>query len=189
MRFLWPLLACAACGDTSHNVFLYDAAPPGVTSVRLYLASVQVHVDDASAKESHDPSDASIDADAKWRPLVIDRELDLMKHEGATAGANLGEIGLPPGKVTQLRLLLDLSQPQVATYQGADCDLDTSRVEARGVKIDHVFKAFDTGLGNHQEILVHFDLGRSMTPNAGRTCFVLAPQLELRKVVIDGVDT
>jgi hypothetical protein len=90
---------------------------------------------------------------------------------------------MPEGKVTQMRMILDLDGENVARIADADCDLDVSRIDERGVKVNHVFKAFGSWDGNHQDIYLHFDLERSLTETAD--CYALEPHLMLSKVKID----
>lgn len=161
-----------------------DAPPAGVTAVKIWVAAMQVHVDTKEKAMSADPNDASIDDDGKWHSLTVNRSIDLVQHQGETAADVLGQLELPEGKVTQVRLVIDTAKPNVATRGGVDCDLDTSRVAEKGIKLNHVFKAFSTKLGAKQEILVDFDLGTSMIESGA--CYVLAPKLELRKVKTDG---
>src|SRR5688572_30389937 len=119
-----PLFLLAACGVTSHTFYIFDAPPAGVTAVRLFIAAVEAHI--ADQDDAHAADDASIDDDSKWRRLEIDRVIDVAAAREEETAAQLGEMGIPDeGRVTQIRLLLDLSKPQRATFQGNDCDLDT----------------------------------------------------------------
>lgn len=190
MKKLIPLFAVvtlAACGPGSTaELRLMDAPPAGVTAVHVTVAAMQVHVDDKDSKKDGDPTDSSIDDDKKWVSLAVNRKIDLVAHQGETAADVLGKLDLPPGKITQIRLLLDTSKPEnnVATYQGADCNLDVSKVEPKGVKISHVFKAFDSKDNDKHEVYVDFALDESMTLKGG--CFLLEPKLKLHKVKTDG---
>src|SRR5689334_3566891 len=109
MRMFLLVFSLAACGGTSHEILLYDAAPAGVTAVTLFVASADVHVDD-KADKSVAQDDASIDHDKKWETLEVGRAIDLMQHEGESAAEVLGQLDLPEGKVTQIRLQIDTSQ-------------------------------------------------------------------------------
>jgi hypothetical protein len=191
---------------------LMDAPPEGVTSVRVTVASMQVHVvradTTADAGEVTDESDAgvatneqglepddsgSIDSDAGeappveredddggWVTLDVNRTIDLVQHQGETAAEILGQLQLPAGKITQLRLVLDTSAPEnnVATLNGANCALDTKRVNRNGVKINHVFKAFESKPNGTVHVWVDFDLEKSLKANKAG-CFDLLPQLRL----------
>lgn len=176
-------LGCDSGGGTSTaTLSVMDAPPPGVTSVRVFVASMAVHVDDKAKTSSEDADDGS----KKWRVLTVGREVDLVLHQGADAAEVLGQLELPEGKITQVRLTLDTEEPHTATVNGVDCELDLSKVPVQGIKIDHVFKAFDSRAGAAIEVLVDFDLEASMKEKDG--CFQLEPHLKLHKVKIDGED-
>ncbi len=178
----------AGCGSGTADLYLFDAPPAGVTGVTIQVKSMDVHVDaDWGKADSAAPDDTSIDNDGKWQTLEVDKQIDLVQHEGETAADLLGQLTLPDGKITQLRLVIDVSDPALnyVTFQDSStCQLDTSRVEQKGIKINHVFKAFKTEGGDHHEIYVHFDLATSLTPSG--SCFLLEPQVELRTVIQNG---
>lgn len=171
------------CGSSNTAaLYLYDAAPAGVTAVNVFVKSMDVHVDtaDTTATDSRDPADATIDDDGKWESLDVGKSIDLLQHQGETAAELLGQLTLPDGKVTQLRLVIDPTQPNTATFaDDTTCNLDTTQVARTGVKINHVFKAFQTEAG-HADVYVHFDLDNSLV--ASGTCFTLRPMLKLEKV-------
>ncbi len=174
-------LAIGCGGSNTATLYLYDAAPAGVTAVNVYVKSMDVHVETgdtaASTTDSADPNDTSIDNDGKWESLPVDKSIDLLQHQGQTAADVLGQVTLPDGKVTQLRLVIDPAQPNTATFaDGSTCALDTTLVARTGIKINHVFKAFQTTDG-HADVFVHFDLDHSLV--AEGTCFSLRPVLKL----------
>ena len=177
-------LLAIGCGESSTaELRLMDAPPAGVTSVKIYVASMQVHVDDKSKTSS---TLDGIDDDQKWHSLSVNKTIDLVQHQGETAALVLGQLGLPVGKITQIRLLLDTTKPNTATLNGVVCNLDTSKVAQKGIKINHVFKAFESKNGAKHDIWVDFKLDESLKP-AGN-CFELEPKLKLHKVKTDGKD-
>lgn len=163
---------------------LFDAPPEGVTSVRLSIAAIQVHVDGLDATATPAPEDASIDNDGKWKSLPVDAVIDLVQHQGEAAAKNLGEIRLPEGKITQLRLLVDKTKPNQATWNGADCDLDLSKINDNGIKVNHAFKAVEARNDDHLGLYVDFDLGQSLKQQG--SCFEVRPVLKLAKAVKNG---
>lgn len=185
LALLAPLLT-AACGDPEMALWLMDAPPPGVTSVRLHVASMTVHVIDKSQGKK-DEADG-VDGE-KWRRLRVDRAIDLVQYQGERAATLLGTLSLPLGKVTQIRLHLDLARENAVTKDGADCALDTSLVPEEGVKISHPFKAFATAKGGKHDVIVDFALDESLLAEGG--CYRLQPVIKLHKVSRDGevVDT
>lgn len=176
-------LGLVACGGGSNaTLSIMDAPPDGVTSVRITIAAMQVHVAGIDGPDDSDPGDDTIDDDDRWISLSVDRTIDLVQHQGETAAEKLGELDLPEGKITQIRLVIDTSEADdnVATFQGNDCALDVQKVAKKGIKINHPFKAFDTWAHAHHHVLVDFDLEKSMKREGD--CFELSPHLKLHKV-------
>jgi hypothetical protein len=163
-----------------------DAPPEGVTAVKLFVASMDVHVAGEDAAKDADPLDASIDDDGKWSSLSVNREIDLVQHQGESAADVLGQLDLPEGKITQIRLHLDETKPNVVTVNGADCDLDMSKVNPQGIKISHPFKAISADSGNEIEAYVDIELDKSL--KASGSCFQLEPVIKLHRVKVDGKD-
>jgi uncharacterized protein DUF4382 len=177
----------SACGGSSTaDLMLFDAPPPGVSAVKIWVASMQVHVADKDDKKDGDPRDSTIDDDGHWESLTVDRPIDLVQHQGESAAELLGQLSLPEGKITQIRLVIDTSKPNVAVVNGTSCDLDTSGIARTGVKIIHPFKAFQTKKSSHHQIFVDFRLDESM--QAEGTCFRLLPVIRLERVKTDNVD-
>lgn len=179
--------ACSSEGAIA-ELNLHDAPPQGVTSVKVKVASMQVHVADSDKAKDADPNDSSIDDDGGWESLTVDKTIDLVLLPGEDAAMKLGELQLPEGKVTQVRLVLDTSKPEfnTATYNGADCNLNVAKVAKKGIKINHVFKAFESKKNGRQQVWVDFDLAESLKAKDG--CFELDPKLKLSKVKLDGGD-
>lgn len=191
MMFGIPFLSAAAlvaggCGESSTAEFrLMDAPPAGVTSVKIFVASIQVHVDDKT-KTVSDPADVSIDNDSKWQTFAVGRSIDLVQYQGESAALVLGQLPLPLGKITQVRLVIDKTKPNTATLNGVVCNLDVTKIADKGIKIDHVFKAFESKNGSLHQMWIDFKLDEALKP-AG-TCFELQPKLKLVKVKTDGKD-
>ena len=175
------------CGESSTaELRLMDAPPAGVTSVKIFVAAMQVHVDDKSKTDSNATNDSSIDDDGKWQTLSVIKSIDLVQFQGETAAMVLGQLPLPIGKITQIRLLIDKTKPNTAVLNGVECNLDTSKISAKGVKINHVFKAFASKNGSLHKIWVDFKLDESLKPVGA--CFELEPKLKLTKVKTDDRD-
>jgi hypothetical protein len=180
-------LGLTACGGGSTaELKLMDAPPAGVTSVKLQVASMQVHVDNKDSTKNGDPADSSIDDDDKWESLAVNQQIDLVQHQGEANADPLGKLDLPEGKITQIRLVIDTTKPNTATLNGTECDLDMSKVAQKGIKIDHAFKSIDSKNGSNSELLLDFNLEKSLTSKG--TCFQLDPHLELTRVKVDGND-
>ena len=185
------LLLAAGCGGgtSTAEMLLMDAPPVGVTSVKIWVAAMQVHVAEGDDNETNSAlvvDDTSIDDDGRWSSLTVDRSIDLVQHQGETAAEVLGQLPLPEGKITQLRLVIDTTKPNTATVNGVDCNLDTSKVAKNGVKITHPFKAFRSGRGAKHQVFVDLKLDESLT--ARGACFELKPVINLHKVRTNGAD-
>lgn len=182
-------LALGGCADdaadSTATLYLMDAPPAGVTSVVVHVASVQVHVDDKGKSLAEDASSTAIDKDGKWQTLAVNKSIDLVKAQGETAAVKLGTLGLPEGKITQIRLLLDSAQPNTATANGKTCNLDLSKVKD-GIKINHVFKALDTGVDQNHQAWLDFRLDEAL--QASGDCYLLKPVLKLQKFTTAGKD-
>ncbi|MBI2377265.1 MAG: DUF4382 domain-containing protein [Deltaproteobacteria bacterium] len=182
------LLGLGACGgDASMELQLMDAPPEGVTAVEIYVASMQLHVvDKDDSASTSDPNDSSIDDDNRWESLSVNKSIDLVAHQGEAAAEVLGQLDLPEGKITQIRLQLDTSQPNTATKDGTKCDLLTSKVAKKGIKINHPFKAFEVQRNHKHVTIVDFELDKSLKPSGD--CFELEPKIKLHKFKLDGID-
>lgn len=185
-------LALVGCGggESTATLKLMDAPTDDLKKLEVTVASMQVHVVDNDDKATEGkPDDATIDDDEKWVSLAVNKKIDLMAHVGEGAADTLGELGLPEGKITQIRLVLDTGKAEnnVATKKDdSTCNLDVEKVAKKGIKINHVFKAFQSKGGAKHEVIVDFELDKSLKDSAG--CYELEPKLKLHKVKTDGVD-
>ena len=187
------LVLAAACGSGTGTVTLAltDAASDlaGVTAIKVTLASIQVHVADKDEAKNGDPADTSVDNDSKWVTLTPSvKTFDLMTLTGdATAG--LGSLELPTGKITQIRLFLDTTKAEYNKVElGTQiCNLDTSKVDAKGIKINHPFKALAVNKDGKVEAVIDFVASDSITKSAD-CVYQLKPVIKIKKVKIDGAD-
>lgn len=168
--------------QSTATLYLMDAPPAGVTSVIVHVASIQVHVDDKSKTTSDDATDTKKDADGKWKTLLVNKAVDLVLAQTETVAVKLGELPLPDGKITQIRLILDATQKNTAKVGDKTCDLDLSKVKD-GLKINHPFKALEVGTGKKHEAWVDFKLDEAM--EVTKDCYALKPVLKLKKFKTD----
>ncbi len=127
--------------------------------------------------------------DGAWLSLPVNKVIDLVAHQGEGAAELLGELALPAGRVTQLRLHLDVAVPEnnTMTYgAGVTCNLNTDKVEKTGIKINKVFKAFESKSGSKGDVFLDFDLAESLKEDKQGDCWKLSPVLKLHKVNVDG---
>ncbi len=187
---LFPALALSGCAEdepsqSTATLYLMDAPPPGVTSVIVHVASIQVHVDDKTKTTSDDAADTKKDGDGKWKTLLVNKPVDLVLAQTETAAVKLGELPLPDGKITQIRLMLDSTQKNTAKVGDKTCDLDLSKVKD-GLRINHSFKALDVGTGKQHQAWVDFKLDEAM--EATKDCYALKPVLKLKKFKTGGTE-
>lgn len=180
------LAGCGGSDDATLELMLMDAPPPGVTAVNIHVAAMQVHVVDKSKPGDADPGDTSIDDDSSWHSLTVDRSIDLVARQGEGAAEVLGQLPLPEGKITQIRLVIDTGKPNTATKNGVPCNLDVEKVARKGIKIEHPFKALSLLPGKSHQVWVDFQLDKSLKEKG--SCFELEPKLKLTHAKRDGQD-
>lgn len=188
---LASLLLAGCDGDTTVSFELTDAPPEIATieHVHVTLERVEAHL----AGDGRDPdgdlgeAGSGDDADerAGWRTVMQHpRTFDLMALRNDVR-ATLGELELPDGKITQIRLFIDESgDNRVDLIDGDSCDLDLSHVPTTGVKINHPFKALDIGDSSRIRVVVDFDVADSLD-QTGKCEFALKPVIKLKRVERD----
>jgi hypothetical protein len=192
---LIPALASilvAGCGQGTTLVLDLTDAPPDVTTlshVHVSLASVEVHRVDKAERKDGDPNDKSIDNDGNWEEVTADAgTFDLIALQN-DATAALGELELPEGKITQIRLFIDpagRNEVELTTGESCALDLDLGEGEQTGVKINHPFKAIDLPEGEQVRVVVDFDLKESVDQSiAGECAFTLKPVIKLKTTGIE----
>ena len=186
------LVLAAACSGSGSASFALTDAPTdltGVTGVNITISSIQAHVAGKDEVKDGDPADASIDDDGKWVTLTpAKKTFDLLAlTNGSTTP--LGDLELPVGKITQIRIFLDTSKPanNSVSLGTQVCNLDTSKVNAKGIKINHPFKALVVSSGGKVESTVDFIASDSITKQ-GDCLYQLAPVIKIKKARVDGKD-
>lgn len=174
----------AACGgDGTVAIELTDAPPDTATLSHVYvsLAAVEVHVagsgDDGEKGKGDVPG---AEDGGKWQ-TINERagRFDLLALQNDVT-ASLGELDLPDGRITQIRLFIDESgDNSVITKDGQTCALDLKDVDKTGIKINHPFKAIDVPPGERVRIVVDFDLKESVD-QAGACSFALKPVIKIK---------
>ena len=165
-----------------------------IEHVQVTLSRVEVHVaggDDADDEDDEKGSDKDAtehdDADegSGWRTVAAQAgTFDLVALQNDVR-AKLGELELPSGKITQIRLFIDpAGTNQVVLVGGETCALDLSAVPTTGVKINHPFKALDVEDSSELHIVVDFDL-KSSLDQTGSCSFALKPVIKLKHVEQD----
>jgi hypothetical protein len=174
---LFAALALAACGGGSSSdsnvqpmgslrVALTDAPSCGFDQVNISVSRVRVH-----ASQSAD------DNSSGWRDLSVTpaRRVNLLDLTNGIL-EELGQIALPAGQYTQLRLVL---QPNaggspansVVPTGGAEQPLDTPSAAQSGIKLIH---AFTVPAGGLADVVLDFDACKSIVQRGNGT-FGLKP--------------
>jgi hypothetical protein len=169
-------LVAGACSSTGTVALSLTDAPPdmaAMSAVTVTLSRVEAHfagVDDGDKEE-----------DGGWRSLDTARSFDLLRLQHGVSEA-LGELELPEGKITQIRLFIDESGPNAVTLaSGQVCALDLRAVDKTGVKISHPFKALAVEPGRRLEVVIDFDVKESVEQDAP-CAFRLAPVIKIKSV-------
>jgi hypothetical protein len=186
------LVFVAACSSSGSASFSLTDAPTdltGVTAVNITISSIQAHVAGKDELKDGDPADSSIDDDGKWVTLTpATKAFDLLTLINGYS-TPLGDLDLPVGKITQIRIFLDTSKPgnNSVSLGTQVCNLDTSKVNAKGIKISHPFKALAVNSGGKVETTVDFIASDSIIKQ-GDCLYQLTPVIKLKKVKVDGQD-
>jgi hypothetical protein len=184
------IIACASavlsfgCSGTGTLSLSLTDAPPDLASmsaVLVTIGSIDVHM--AGEGGGDRPDGGAVEAG--WRTLDRPIEtIDLLRLQNDVVAA-LGEWELPVGKITQIRLHIDLSgQNQVNLATGQICTMDLHNVDQTGVKISHPFKALDIESGQTTHVVVDFDVKESVSQDD--VCvFRLNPVIKIKSSRID----
>lgn len=187
-------LVLAACGGGGNVAIDLTDAPPDVAAldkVEVTLSSVSVHVaqddaaDDGTADQGSGKDTVEDDgADSGW-VTVTDRggTFDLLALQNDVT-APIGEVEIPAGKITQIRLHIDEAGRNVVTLKdGTECPMDLSKVNKNGIKINHPFKALEPSQDGTLHVVVDFDLKESVD-QAGDCSFKLNPVIKIKKTEV-----
>jgi hypothetical protein len=156
-------------------------------SVRLPIADIRFHV---AGK------DAVSEDEGRWHTLVPEnREVDLLALplEGSVF---LGDVRLPAGKITQIRLRLaapeGVGEKRVLTgavteVDGTVCDLIVpASAWDPGLKLVHPFKYIAVDPANRVDLVLAFGLKEATrSSEAGRCVWRLQPTLKLKKAEME----
>lgn len=214
------LVACGGTGklnlaltnDATNTNALTAAAAPAMPPSRLDDASVQsitltvteldVHLAGNDAPGTIGPGNGPKDNDGGWHQVTLPTPtIDLVLSRGTPA--SLGTIVLPSGKITQIRLKLQvdpvsLAEPGFDTITGAvtiapvppsttptSCDLAVphSAVDP-GVKIVGPFSSIQVLEGGETSVLLNFKLNEMPPAASGKSAclYKLAPVLKIERV-------
>jgi hypothetical protein len=183
-----------ACGTTTVHVELTDAPPDtdSIEHVFVSLSRVEAHVAGGDGENGGDKNDKSDDpaddgddqgdSGGGWRTVTAKAgTFDLLALRNDVR-ATLGDLELPDGKITQIRLFIaPEARNEVVLVGGQHCALELSGVPPTGVKINHPFKAIDVTTSDEIRVVIDFDAKESLDAN-GACSFALRPVIKLKQV-------
>jgi hypothetical protein len=185
---LLPLLLLACNADKGATVrFERTDAPPDldqIAEVNVSLDRVEAHVAGGDYDDLGDGGSFSDDDDGRggWRTITPEAgTFDLLALQNDVR-VRLGEIDLPDGKITQIRLFIDPDADNtVVLTDGTSCALDLTKVPPTGVKINHPFKALQAEDGELVNVVIDFDVKESLD-QTGECAFALKPVIKIKRV-------
>lgn len=180
------LAACGGGGGDSASssgtlrLALTDAPSCGYDTVNVTVEKVRVH-----------QSSSAGDADAGWSEIVLNpaRRVDLLSLTNGVL-MELGQIPLPTGKYTQMRLVLadnSTTQPlanSVLPTGGSEVALKTPSGQQSGVKTNI---NIDIAENKMADFVLDFDACRSVVPAGASGQYVLKPVVTVIPRYVSGV--
>ena len=195
MRLL-PVVAAAAvvaaCGGGGSagsggtgtlKVSLTDAPACGYDNVWVTVTKVRVH-----------RSDAAGDSDSGWSEVAVDpgsrgRRIDLLELQNGVL-AELGQMALPAGQYSQVRLVLadnkdvpDANQVVLSSTTERVL-LDTPSAQQSGLKLKH---GFDVEAGTEVDLVLDFDACRSIVKAGNSGKYNLKPVITVIPVLTGSI--
>lgn len=177
--------ACGGGGGSSSGsgtlgVSLTDAPACGFDAVNVTVSKVRVH-QSSTANEN----------DVGWSEITLNpaRKINLLN---LTNGAleNLGQVPLPAGHYTQLRLVLVANSGNTAANSvvlsgtTAEIAIDTPSAVQSGIKL---INEFDVASGQRVDLVLDFDACKSIVTRGNGT-YALKPVIQVIPTVLNGID-
>lgn len=169
----------SASGGTL-GVSLTDDPACGFSAVNVTVTKVRVH-QSATATEN----------DAGWSDLSLNpaRKINLLSLANGVL-TSLGEIPLPAGHYTQLRLLLDTNTPSntansvVVPGSTTEIPIDTPSAIQTGIKL---INQFDVAAGQRADVVLDFNACKSVVKRGNGT-YLLMPVVSVVPFTVNGID-
>jgi hypothetical protein len=183
-----PLLLAACNGGGAVALEITDAPPDLATlkQVNVTIGAVEVHVAGGSNATDEGAADGKGAKESEsWQTVTESAgTFDLLALQNDVT-APLGEIELPDGKITQIRLHIDPDgKNEVIQTDGQACALDLTNVDGAGIKINHAFKALDVPPDGVLKVVVDFDVKESVD-RSGDCAYSLNPVLKIKKTEVE----
>ena len=168
------------------GVSLTDAPACGFDAVNVTVSKVRVH-----------QSSSADDKAAGWNDIVLDppKRINLLEFNDPTqnngALLSLGDISLPSGHYTQVRLVLSPNNGSIPPNNSvvlsdtkAEKPLDTPSAVQSGIKLVH---EFDVPSGQRVDLLLDFDACHSIV-HTGSDKYKLKPVIKVIPFVLNGIE-
>lgn len=178
------LSACGGGGDAGRGtlqVSLTDAPSCGYDNVYVTVSKVRVH-----------QSPGAGESDAGWQEIVLaqPKKIDLLTLTNGVL-ENLGEVSLPAGRYTQMRLVLGpnnstspTANSVVVTGNAGEVALETPSAIQSGIKLNH---SFDVAAGSQVSLVLDFDACKSIvTKGSGSGGYALKPVINVIPATTSG---
>lgn len=181
------LTACGGGGDGTPasqtagtlRVSMTDAPACGFDAVYVTVSKVRIH-QSASASEN----------EAGWTDLTLSpaRKLDLLNLTNGVL-EELGQVALPPGRYTQMRLVLEANtntraaNSVVPSASKSEVALDTPSAVQSGIKLTG---NFDVASGQMADVVLDFDACKSVVKK-GNGAYALKPVVSVIPTILNGI--
>ncbi len=194
MGFLLAVLVAGCGGDGGGataqpgtlGVSLTDAPACGFDAVNVTVSKVRIHQTNTD----------NVNA-AGWSDIVLDppKRINLLEFNDPTqdngALLSLGDISLPSGHYTQVRLVLSPNNGSIPPNNSvvlsdikAEKPLDTPSAVQSGIKLVH---EFDVPSGQRVDLLLDFDACHSIV-KTGSAKYKLKPVIKVIPFVLNGIE-
>ncbi len=178
-------LALGACsGGGTLELRLTDAPPDtdNMATAIVTLSSAEAHFAGGDGDPATDPGKDDGDKGGGWvRVSGPPLSYDLLRLQNGLSEL-IGQLALPAGKITQIRLFIDPAGINAVTLKnGQICPLLLDGVDPTGIKIVHPFKAMELKEGHTLQVVLDFDLKESIDMTAD-CVFHLKPVIKLKSV-------
>lgn len=181
------LSACGGGGDGASvsqtagtmRVSMTDAPACGFDAVNVTVSKVRIH-QTSNASEN----------DGGWTDITLNpaRKINLLNLTNGVLD-ELGQVSLPAGRYTQLRLVLEgntgnrAANSVVPSTTGAEVALDTPSAAQSGIKLTG---NFDVASGQLADIVLDFDACKSVV-SKGNGGYALKPVVSVIPTVLNGI--
>jgi hypothetical protein len=177
------LAACGGGGDGGQGtlkVSLTDAPACGYDAVNVTVNKVRVH-----------RSGSAGEGEGGWSDIVLNpsRKINLLDLTNGVLH-DLGQVDLPAGRYTQVRLVLDpnngnsLANSVVLSGTTTEISLDTPSAVQSGIKL---IKGFDVVAGQQAELVLDFDACKSIV-SKGNGNYALKPVVKIIPSTVNGIE-